>query len=81
MPQYCVALAARSALCRTGLGYGNIITNHFILGGTDDECDSGICWADTLCDTNKGDGILFDKDNPQHQRFCGELVLILLGFQ
>lgn len=56
-------------------------TNHFILGATDDECDSGICWADTLCDTNKGDGILFDKDNPQHQRFCGELVMILLGFQ
>lgn len=41
-------------------------------GGIDDECDSGICWADTLCDTNKGDGILFDKDNPQHQRFCGK---------
>jgi hypothetical protein len=40
--------------------------------GTDDECDPpGICWADTLCDTTKGDGILFDKDNPQHQRFCG----------
>eukprot|EP00956_Cyclotella_meneghiniana_P025756 scaffold54358_cov36-Cyclotella_meneghiniana.AAC.10 len=25
MPQYCVALATRSVLCRTGLGYGNII--------------------------------------------------------
>lgn len=39
--------------------------------GTDEECDSGICWADTTCDTAKGDGVLFDRENPQHQRFCG----------
>jgi hypothetical protein len=39
--------------------------------GTDEECDSGVCWADTMCDTANGDGIMFDKDNAQHQRFCG----------
>lgn len=42
-------------------------------GGIDDECDPPtICWADTLCDTTKGDGILFDQDHPQHKRFCGK---------
>lgn len=39
--------------------------------GTDEECHSGTCWADTKCDTTNGGGLAFDKGNPQHSRFCG----------
>jgi len=40
--------------------------------GTDEECEIGTCWADTSCDTSKGDGVLYDIESPQHLRFCGK---------
>ena len=40
--------------------------------GTDQECKAGgICWGDTICDTTTGGGLVFDKENPKHARFCG----------
>lgn len=39
--------------------------------GTDEECEIGTCWGDTACDTTTGGGLVFDKENPKHSRFCG----------
>mmetsp|Transcript_9742 Transcript_9742/g.21041 ORF Transcript_9742/g.21041 Transcript_9742/m.21041 type:complete len:1023 (-) Transcript_9742:106-3174(-) len=40
--------------------------------GTDEECtNGGVCWADTTCDSNNGAGLLYNKNDPSHLRFCG----------
>lgn len=40
--------------------------------GLDEDCAPGtVCWADTNCDTSKGDGLMYDLNHPSHMRFCG----------